>query len=270
MRRCLMLVVVCGCTPAASPTDGGARDFAMAVVGGVDLATSDFAAAAVVVDLSSKGGDDGGLGALSDTFDGNSLDPSWMVLHPEAVAISLGGSALTLRLTRNALWFNASQGVLVYKMVSGDFKLTSTVHARKASDPTKPPDPPVHLGGVMARGAAGGSENYVFIVAGHDPNGIAIETKNTTNSASQYSGVAWPSGDAQLRLCRVGASFQLLKRPAGGGAWMLAATFNRPDLPGTLQAGLNIYTSANTPDLQVSYDEALFARVTGPADCTTD
>src|SRR5712692_3695286 len=133
--------------------------------------------------------DGGDPSVLSDTFDGAALDSSWTVLHPEAVAITVAGSALTLRLTGPAFWFNASQGVLVYKSVTGNFKVTATVHARKASAPTMPPDPPVNLGGLMARNPASSSENYVFIVAGHDPNSVAVETKNTTDSSSQYSGV---------------------------------------------------------------------------------
>src|ERR1700687_1484844 len=223
---------------------------------------------------SSPGGssnpDGGSIAALSDTFDATALDPSWTVLHPEAVAIAVANSALTLRLTGPAFWFNASEGLLLSKPVTGNFKITATVHARRASAPTMPPDPPVHLGGLMARNPTAGSENYVFIVLGHDPSSVAIETKNTTNSSSQYSGVAWPSGDAQLRLCRVDASFQLLKRTSGAPTWALAATFARPDLPATLQVGPNIYSSASTPDVQVSFDEAIFASVGAAADCSTD
>lgn len=219
---------------------------------------------------SSSNPDAGNIAALSDTFDGTALDPSWTVLHPEAVAITVANHALTLRLIGPAFWFNTSQGVLVSKPVTGNFKITATVHARKASAPTMPPGPPVHLGGLMARNPAPGSENYVFIVVGHDPNSVAIETKNTTNSSSQYSGVAWPSGDAQLRLCRMDASFQLLKRSPGADAWVLAATFARPDLPATLQVGPNIYSSASTPDVQVSFDGVIFANVGAVSDCSTD
>ena len=207
---------------------------------------------------------------LSDSFDGAALDPSWSVLHRESVDISVAASALTLTLTQPALWFDASEGVLVYKQVSGDFKVSATVHARRASAPTLPPPPPVHLGGLMARALSSTSENYVFIVVGHDANGVSVETKSTLASSSQYAGVAWPSGDAELRLCRVGADFSLWKRPPGAASWTMAQSFSRPDLPMTLQVGPNIYSSARMPDVQVSFDEVSFAAVSGAADCAID
>jgi hypothetical protein len=226
-------------------------------------------------DLAVAGGDLAGSGVAfpaSDTFDGTTLDSSWSVLHPEAVSITVAGSALTLRLTHPALWFNSSEGVLVYKLVSGNFKLTSTVHARKASAPTLPPDPPEQFGGVMAHAPSAPPENYVHVVVGHDPNALATETKNTTSSSSQYTFVPWATGDAQLRVCRVDGAFQMLERTVGAASWTLTTTFMRPDLPATLQAGLNIYTSSSaaTPDLQVSFDEATFAPVSSAADCSTD
>lgn len=208
----------------------------------------------------------------SDTFDGTTLDPSWQVLHPEAVSSTVAGGALTLRLTQPALWYNGSEGVLVYKMVTGDFKLTATVHARKASAPTQPPDPPEQLGGIMARDPTAPPENYVHVVVGHDPNGLATETKDTRGSSSRYTFVPWPSADAQLRICRLGLAFQLFERAPGAARWTMAATFVRSDLPFALQVGLNIYTSspATTPDLLVAYDEAIFAPVATAADCSTD
>src|SRR5262245_42942231 len=74
---------------------------------------------------SGGGSSTGGGGATSilpgsDTFDGSALDPSWQVLHPEAVDIAVSGGSLTLELTQAALWFNSGEGVLVYKLATGD------------------------------------------------------------------------------------------------------------------------------------------------------
>lgn len=206
----------------------------------------------------------------SDTFAGSALDPSWSVLHPEAVTLTVAGGALTATLTRAALWYNGSEGVLVYKLVTGDFKLTSTVHARKASSPSQPPSPPEELGGVSVRAPAAPPENYVHIVVGSDTTALATETKTTVNSSSHYSFLSQATGDAELRVCRVGAAFQMLQRAPGATTWTLATTFMRPDLPSTLQAGLNLYSAASPFDLQVTYDEATFAAVATAADCSAD
>jgi len=104
-------------------------------------------------------------------------------------------------------------------------------------------------------------------VAGDDGDGLSIETKNTVESFSKYGGPAWDSPEAELRLCRLGSTFNLYKRHVGTNeAWTLAASFERPDLPGSLQVGLNIYTDS-TPDLQIRYDHITIDPVADPSDC---
>jgi len=164
------------------------------------------------------------------------------------------------------------RGILVYKPVTDDFKITADIHTAKNSDPNQPPggDNTVQLGGLMARNGNPGRENYVFIVVGDDGNGLSIETKNTTNSLSVYNGPAWDSTDAELRLCRLGQTFNLYKRHVDTNeVWTLAATFDRPDLPDVLQVGVNIYTDSR-PDLQIRYDNISIESVISEAECETD
>jgi len=121
----------------------------------------------------------------------------------------------------------------------------------------------------MARNGNGGQENYVFIVAGDDGDGLSIETKNTVESFSKYQGPAWDSAEAELRLCRLGATFDLYKRHIGSNeAWMPAASFDRADLPEALQVGLNIYTDS-APDLQIRYDHIKIDAISDLSDCET-
>jgi hypothetical protein len=164
------------------------------------------------------------------------------------------------------------RGVLAYKPVEGDFKLTADVYTAKSSAPNQPPggDGTVQLGGIMARDGTGGQENYVFIVVGDDGNGLSVETKNTTDNASEYEGPAWDSSTAQLRICRSGQTFHLYKRHVDRDEpWVLAAAFDRPDLPASLQVGLNIY-SDSTPDLQVRYENIKIEKLSDPSGCETD
>jgi hypothetical protein len=224
-------------------------------------------------------GADGGptsLSGMSDQFEGTSLDPAWSVLHADTVDVSEHDGKLFIHPNTSILWYNDSEAVIVYKMVTGNFKATSAVHARRASDPTMPPDKIIHLGGVMGRDPTAPPENYVFVVVGHDENGIAVETKSTANSQSSYMGPTWPSGDAELRLCRLGASFNLYKRAIGSTVWQMAYQFNRPDLPATLEVGPNVYaytgnnSGGGPPDLLVSYEYFNFADVADLAGCTAD
>ena len=193
----------------------------------------------------------------------------WTVFLPGAVNIQADGDALVLTLVRQALWFMNDRGVFLYKPVTGDFKITAEVHTSKHSDPSQPPggDGSVQLGGLMARSGEGGSENYVFIVAGDDGNGTSIETKNTTDGISEYDGPAWDSPDVELRICRVGATFRLYKRHLGSEeSWIPAATFDRADLPETLQVGVNIYSN-DEPDLQIRYENISIDAITDATEC---
>lgn len=175
-----------------------------------------------------------------------------------------------MTLTHRALWFMQQRGVLLYKPVSGDFRITADVHTSKSSDTSQPPggDGGVQLGGVMARSDAVAQENYVFVVVGDDGDGLSVETKNTVNGLSKFQGPAWDSADAELRLCRFGTTLSAYKRHVGTQeTWLQAASFERSDLPVSLQVGLNIYTDS-APDLQVRYENIEIEPIGGAADCT--
>lgn len=193
----------------------------------------------------------------------------WTVFKPGLVNIQTDGDALVLTLKAQALWFMNERGVFVYKPIAGNFRFTANVHTSKQSDPSQPPggDGSVQLGGLMVRSGEGGRENYVFIVAGDDGNGTSIETKNTVDAVSEYDGPAWDSADVELRICRLGATFHLYKRHLGVEEnWIPAASFDRPDLPETVQVGVNIYSNSE-PDLQIRYEDISIDAITSAADC---
>jgi hypothetical protein len=194
---------------------------------------------------------------------------AWLVLNPQAVEIKSDHGTLTMTLLHRALWFMEQRGVLLYQSVDGNFKITAYVHTAKSSDPTQPPggNGSVQLGGLMVRNGQGGRENYVFIVVGDDGDGLSIETKNTVDSFSKYTGPAWDAAEAELRLCRVDQQIKLYKRHVGSSEnWISAAYFDRPDLPQTLQVGLNIY-SDSTPDLQIRFDHIKIDLISSLSDC---
>jgi hypothetical protein len=210
----------------------------------------------------------------SDRFNGRTLDRSWSTVQPDLVSARVRDGALSLTLRGPALWFNDSVGVLMFKPVSGNFKATTTVRTRSQSEPDQPPTAAIRLGGLMARDPASDEtqrQNYVHIVVGNGPDGVlAVEHKTTTNNNSVYEAPPWPSSDAQLRICRVGSTYSMYKRPLGSKTWQLAASYERPDLPETLQVGADVYSPNAPPDLRARWNEITFQRVTDARGCTYD
>jgi hypothetical protein len=213
------------------------------------------------------GADAGPVAGLSDDFAGTSLDSAWQVFRPELIDIAVGGGALAVTPNQRVLWFDDSQGPLIHKRVTGDFVVSSTVRARSASMPALPPSMEVHLGGLMVRSAVpvgqGSAEDYVFIVTGYDVDDLSVETKTTVDGMSTFEGPSWPSGDAELRICRIGATLTLYKRAIGAASWTLARTYVRNDLSGAVQVGAVAYANSDTPDLVVSFDQLTFRDIAG-------
>jgi hypothetical protein len=179
----------------------------------------------------------------------------WKLINGGDVQIGQTESGLALTLTKRALWFQASKGVLFYTLVSGDFRITATIQTARTSDSSVDPggDGTTQLAGLMARGQTP-DENYVFVAVGSDTSGLSVETKSTTNNDSKFAGPAWPSGDAELKLCRIGGTFTLWKREIDSGDdFTLAATYKRDDLKGEVQVGANIYTDS-APDITALFD----------------
>lgn len=267
MKSAILLgLLLTGCSQGG--TMGSDPDLASGGdAGGVDLAAPDLAAP----DLAAGGG----LGQLSDEFTGAALDPSWQVFRPSAIDISVSDGRLHIAPRPNALWFDTQQGGLVYKVVTGDFRLTAKVRAHVRNMPySTPPTAGVQLAGLVARApvadGAGAQEDYVFIVVGFDVNDLSVEHKSTDNGSSSYQGPPWSGGEAELRICRIGSMFYLYKRMIGAATWTPAMSYTRPDLPAALQVGVTSYTNRGAPDVVGSFDSVDFAAAPSTAACTAD
>ena len=205
---------------------------------------------------------------ISDAFDGGSLDAEWQVVNGSQFNMSVSDGRLHIQPTRNCVWYHADTGPLLYKLVEGNFMVTSTVRARKASNPSEPVGPSYQFGGLMARNPSSSAENYVFNVVGERGGNLSVETKTTVNGSSNVKGPPWPSGDAELRICRVDTEFILYKREIGDSSWTEAIRYPRGDMPSTVQVGPIAYTYTDNPDLRASFEQVDFAPVTSEADFT--
>lgn len=286
---------------AGESTEGGSPSSAGTSNGG----SSNNAGSSTDGGMPTDGGAGPGCSSFDDTFAGTTLDPCWSVLNgtPQAplIDVSVSGGALHLvaQGNLNGVWYQGSTQSLVYKLVAeSGFKVTTTVHPRKATNAASLPTKDLHVGGLLLRDPAsqgGATERYVLFMAGHSENnnGVVhqgVEVKSTVNGCSNWNEPDWGATateqDAELRVCRLGATFRFYKRVPGAGSWTPATpptpscagnavqgdVLTRADLPSTLQVGVGLNFS-NPSDLDVAFDAvelvALPANATA-ADCITD
>jgi hypothetical protein len=196
-----------------------------------------------------------------DSFDGTTLDLSWSVYNAGRADIAVAGGVLSIAPHGNALWFGAGSGPLVSKLTVGDFKITATVHARKTTDASMPPDLPIEVGGLMIRNPAGPPENYVFVDIGYaEQQRLGVEHKSTRDSTSTFDETV-SGADADLRLCRLGTAITAWRRDPGSTTWRLELTVDRPDLPAAIQAGLDASTGQAAPNVTITFDAVAFDAV---------
>jgi hypothetical protein len=202
---------------------------------------------------------------LGDTFDGVALDPSWSVLNPSLVTIDVSGGQLHLEATMSGAgttWYNDSEGPLVYKAVTGDFDVRTVISTEDPGSPGDPPPTQYRLAGLLARdpASAPGALDWVHVAlgSGATAQGTSYEYKSTTTSVSTWATTPTPSPDGELRLVRTGAIFDYYWRPDALASWLLIASFNRPDMPATLQVGMMIYATEAPPAIRASFDEIAF------------
>jgi regulation of enolase protein 1 (concanavalin A-like superfamily) len=146
-------------------------------------------------------------------------------------------------------WYADFHGPFLYRLVAGDFVATARVLAEAPDGGV--PRIPWSLGGLMVRAPRAvdsatwtpGGEQWLFITAGvaDQPSRPVLETKTTVGSRSALRLHPVRAGWVELRVTRTGPAFELASRQ-DGEEWVTRARFDRPELPDTLQVGINAYT----------------------------
>lgn len=242
---------------------GGVGGSAGAGIGGIDSGTGAVA------------GDGGGdpLDSFSDEFPSTSLAGKWMFINYgllQNVSVTLDQLEL---IPEQSIWYNMSEGPLVYQEVTGNFRVSTEVSVFDQTG-TGFPTQTVHWAGLMARNPANLSgPNTVHIVIGKDSAnspGITEEWSSTTNGVTLFGNAPWSttSNMAEVRICRVGPSFHFLRRADSSAAWTTYDTVTRNDLPQTLQVGPVAHANTATPGLVARFDYVHFATVNGLGECT--
>ena len=186
----------------------------------------------------------------SDEFDGAALT-GWNVLRGDDQgdgvdhAISVVDGALVLQ-PRVSWWVDDHEALYVWKPVAGDFVATTRVQVTGTK--SEQPDSDWTLSGILVRNPSSTHEreNWVSLRTGFVHGDWVYERKTTVGSHSVLVLSASQEGWVDLRIARVGARFFLLRRNAAG-RWSLFWTYTRPDLPKTLQVGLDAFTGFEAP-----------------------
>ncbi len=205
---------------------------------------------------------------LSDEFEGSTLNPAWSHYQSSLYTSQVAGGTLIMNIdpmacSNNCPWFHAQSAGFIYKMVEGDFDVTTLVQAVQATGEHagEDIDNDTQLAGLMARDGSAASENYVFNVAGTRFDIASVETKSTTNDNSgTIEHFVIGSTRTELRMTREGDTFTMYSRDIGATTWILRSIFVRSDLPSTLQVGVIAYAFESYPvNLSAQFDYVRFA-----------
>ncbi len=248
---------------------------------------------------------------LGDEFDSAGSLSAWSRIHLteqwnadqlQGYDVNLTEPGRMFMMPYTCTWYRDYRGPMSYKLVSGDFAITTDVRVT-ARDGSGAPESLFSLAGIMIRTPRNitpatwtpGGENYVFLSLGYGIDSTVhyqyeVKTTLAGDSVLQLSNAAGPS--AVLQIARLGPYvIALLHEP--GQPWRVHRRYYRPDMPAQLQAGLVTYTDWNKvqyfdpfvhnqtvitpplpsdpnpgaafwPDVRASFDFARFAPLTLP------
>jgi hypothetical protein len=98
----------------------------------------------------------------------------------------------------------------------------------------------------------------VAIGAGSSGQGTSYEYKSTNDSVSDWMATPTASPAGEVRLRRVGNTFDMFWRPDSISSWTNIHTFVRADMPAELQVGLMVYSVDSPPSIEALFDSIDF------------
>jgi hypothetical protein len=225
-----LLALVTALSAALVAACGGPSDMALPAESPTGGPTS----AAPVVDIARAG----------DEFDDPATLSDWTVMQgelpngtPGQLDIGRTNAGMLTMVPSRSWWVDGTRGFFVYKQVAGDFAVT--VRIRPSGRGTPVPTVNWSLAGLLLRApaSAGGSEQWVGYTAGF-VNAPVVERKTTRSGRSELRLIAVEPGWIELRAARIGPLVMVLRRQSGQ-QWTLDAVYERPELPDTLQVGID-------------------------------
>jgi hypothetical protein len=200
----------------------------------------------------------------------------WQVLNPEKadaidIGVTVNGKLTVLAQSIepaavNAAWFENNFGTLVYKEVSGNFAVTTSLRVIDRDTPVVTnnantaiyrPDGDFNAGGFVIRDPAGtysDDENWVMYNMGGQGVGYARELKKTQNSRSNMFLTLQTTVDEFLLVCRIGDAFYFYHWDQIDARWQQETFYNDVDVHGDqvitqVPNGMSIITEFTAPPL---------------------
>ncbi len=223
-----------------------------------------------------------------DDFDGATLAPDYTVLNADTTGVpatlGLSNGMLEGEISSEAAWFQAQTNALyIYQTVNvTSFRVTTLAKSRDASNINNPVQSGYHYAGPMIRSPDSdiqAEQDFVFAAVGYQgstypcANGMAslcYETKSTTDSAPIINRITSLSGDAEIRLCKLGDTIHSYIRDAySDDDWTSYGSWNRPDLRSPLQVGVMSFSFLiqNNDTQRFYFDYLTIETVDSISDC---
>lgn len=206
------------------------------------------------------------LGHYDDEFAGAALDPEWSVLNPSLTTLSVSNGVLELQPTVGGLqniWYQGAEGPLVWRLVSGDFEVTTRLTVDDPQNPGAPPPISYRLAGILLQDPSSTPVDndfcHVALGGGDGVSPLAAEDKDTIDSTSDFVLHPVATLTGELRLMRSNGVVSMWHRTDDTQPWTLLRQHARPDLPQTLRVGLMAYSAASPPRVRARFEWIRFA-----------
>lgn len=146
-------------------------------------------------------------------------------------------------------WYGDYRGVYLYKEVTGDFVVTSRlkVTGKKTDIPTGI----YELAGLLVRAPKTitaetwepNQENWLYLNFGtpDHTDHMVLDSKTVVNSGYTWEEIPAPTGWVQIKIARIGSAFFQFYKYDHQKKWTFLKRYDRPDLPDTLQVGMNAH-----------------------------
>lgn len=227
------------------------------------------------------------LEALNDDFDDNTVDPSWTVSADGATIVENANGLVFFPPDGGGAgnsWGGAERGPVIYKAVTGDFRVTIDVQITNDAGDGLPPAQAnrFHMGGVMVLDPRVDQVDAIDCGIGMWNNDYTFQTKTTVAGATTLyassalsgtgtTGVDTPeyeivpgggatSLSARLRISRVGQLFTVDVSYDGGGTIAHDRAYDRTanPMPAEILVGPMAYSAfAAAPDFQARFPNGI-------------
>jgi hypothetical protein len=200
---------------------------------------------------------------LNDGFDGTELGPCWRLLEPKHAEVVVTDGQLEIVPEANTEWTQTGTGPFVYQLVDDlNFGVKITV-AVQGEDPSGPPGGDGQGAGLMIRHASN-PDSFVRYDLGRHVAGAGTESADTLHGAAATVVTPFAGYTGQLLMCRTepaGDRIAVARRVNEGDEWLDPQGFERADLAGRIQVGLEAHCPGASCDLRAIFDKVEYVRL---------